>query len=135
MSDKQYAEISRITGEIEPYMGRYIIERADAYGKGEVTAQAVIVDLRFVQRKFDVAIAELSAVRFPRFGQRVALGKFVGGLRDFSKAVAIIIDGLETDNDANLPNAGALMQRGTLAAGNYAEFMFKDRFKKARAVR
>ncbi|MFD1955823.1 hypothetical protein ACFSL6_23930 [Paenibacillus thailandensis] len=127
MSEKQYAEVSRIIDGVLPFMGGFLVDRSEVFASGKISRQQLAEDLRFARRKVDEAITELSAIRFPSLRQRREHAKFIEGLRQFRRAVDIVIDGTERIDPSKFGKATALQARSTEAVRRYVHFIFKTR--------
>ncbi|WP_373230370.1 hypothetical protein [Cohnella sp.] len=127
ITEKLYAEVSRIVGSIQPLTGAYLKTRVEGVERGDIKLAQLKLDLRIAAGKFDQAHAELNAIRFPRFRQRFEFAKFTAGIQHYNRAIPLIIEAVETGSATLWRKVDGKLAAAARANDNYISFVYRDR--------
>ncbi|WP_088105248.1 hypothetical protein [Halalkalibacter urbisdiaboli] len=128
MSEQHHNEVGRIVSEIQPFLAGYLIKQVSACEDGEISAQELINQCTFIERKIDGAVSALFKVRFPRVKQRRNLSVLRQSFLEYKKAAGEVKTALEKGEN-RMTQIVRNLEKASKLANKYAELTFKDRMK------
>lgn len=131
-SSEKYAQVSAVIGEFEPFIGAYLSDKVTKFKERKISGHELITEIRFIDRKLEKAETDLRMISFRRMKQRREFSKFIGGVRQYRKALSLMIRAVETNDESAAGEIGKRLDSARGIVQNYGKFMFLDRMKEAR---
>ncbi|RED57169.1 hypothetical protein [Cohnella lupini] len=130
IADRLYARVSEICGNVAPFAGSYLKSRLEAFERNEIGIVQFKLDMRIASTRLSEAHAELNAIRFPKFRERVAHAGLASALQHYGRAIPLMVQAVETDNPALLRRADGHIDAASRGADAYFSRVYRSRTEK-----